>query len=107
MITDWKGNEIKPGMEVCCILTKRKMRIHIPDNVPLGPYYEDCWDVGDFAIVELRDGQLGIFTGFRIVHDLAEPPSPRFVPFSSSFMRPFDDTLRLAIKGISDQNPNI
>jgi hypothetical protein len=94
MITDWKGNEIKEGMEVCCIRTKRRINIYIPKNVPLGPYYEDCWEIDPPMTVGTVDSQLGIISKIGA-----------FFPFD--LMAPMDEHFLLAIKGVSDVNPNI
>lgn len=116
MITDWKGNEIKPGMEVCIILTKRYTLHPIgiigfmyfnPDGSTncsvIPPNQEELgWWLGEYQVVESRGDKLGVVKTGRFGHDGEYSTYESFCPFDSPFELPFDEYRLLAIKGVSD-----
>ena len=107
---DWKGNIIKDGDEICFIRTKtggyyKNAGWVVPNGdgtftthtIPDEPE-KDCWQIGEYVKVWSRDGDLFATTKvgeYTITQQL-------------SYYLAFKDMTRLvlAIKGVSDDNPN-
>jgi len=113
MIKDWKGNEIKPGMECCFIETKRynhgfigmesigPISWLIPstgENITLPEQEQRGWWPSDYFKVVLCNGILGWWT----THETPIGTVDMFNTFSFAWI---DDCHLLAIKGISDMHP--
>lgn len=114
MITDWKGNEIKPGMEVAFLTTV----IHHMEAGILWPkpyvdngkpgyqkiqdtHDESCWILSEFRKVEEHDGRL--FVTIETKDGEYKYISRTYLGESSFFA---SEPPVLAIKGVSDVNPN-
>lgn len=101
MITDWKGNEIKPGMEIVLINTFIRQyftEVGIPPHDPI-----PCWDVYDPHIVELNEhGILGYWTHGKHTGEFEGYTYSIFNAVQGVFRSP--DVL-VAIKGVSDSKP--
>ena len=108
VITDWKGNKIKDGDEICFIrIIERdyfgKAGMFIPDGKGSGANHwfktepnpdKECWEIGEYRKVEMRDNvpYITIQSGEYTVT----------APLSMSTMFMDKDCSILAIKGISD-----
>lgn len=107
MITDWKGNEVKEGDEICIIRRIRRpfftnVSWLIPDG--MGKFQEikgsdpepakECWEVGDYTKVE---------PGFMCTTKEGDTTYKCHISLLTMFMT---DDFVLAIKGLSDVNPN-
>jgi hypothetical protein len=109
MITDWMGNEIKEGMEVCFITTKYKSPFlsggylnpatkEYVQTVKFNTEVEDVWLVGGyFKVYKDERGRLvvdiDLGNGFTYVKPL---------DLSDDFGKEYEGRL-LGIKGISDK----
>jgi hypothetical protein len=103
MITDWKGNEIKPGMEICLIkvIDRHTMVFGMLIPLPDGGHKEykeekrpdsPCWEVGNYYLIDENFSYLA-----EDKADLTLRVSIHFIDFSMD-----KRTHILAIKGISD-----
>lgn len=104
-VTDWKGNIIKEGDEVCIIkIVDRPMFSNFGILVPVGggvrwdsaeaPEPKECWIPGEY--LKIREGLTYVVN----VHD-------QIVNSHVSLLTLFlDKDHILAIKGVSDKNPN-
>ena len=99
-MTDWKGNEIKPGMEVCIIkiIDKQYMvpGVLFPDGTCIMADREPdkvCWEIGPYYLVE---GEKLIITESIGEFTFSQPLEIKcfFLDMNNYF---------LAIKGISDK----
>lgn len=117
-ITDWKGNEIKEGMEVTIILVVKRDYMHnFVIWMPKGDYGHDeirgkdkpdpdkeCWETGELLKVSNKDGVLGCFRDVRFWEsgDVTEF-STAHTFMTLSMLLPLQNTCIIAIKGISDK----
>lgn len=101
-VTDWKGNVIKEGDEVCFIKIRTgsffdNLGLLIPDGEGGFSEYkteeeteEDCWEVGDYVTVE---------RGLKYTSTMGEYTF--IMPISALVFFPKEKSI-LAIKGVSD-----
>lgn len=119
-VTDWKGNEIKEGMEVTIILVVKRDYMHsysifMPKgdngfNIIHGKEKPDpdkeCWEPGEFLTVINRDGVLGCKRLVRTwqMNEGAKTEFGNSETFSSlNELKPLSETCIIAIKGLSDK----
>lgn len=108
-ITDWKGNLIKEGDEICVIrIVDRPMFTNMTLMIPKGlpgefeaikspapdPEPKECWEIDEYKLVmpglmyESKAGEFTFHCHISMIHFL------------------LDKDHVLAIKGVSDKNPN-
>ncbi len=98
-VTDWKGNEIKEGMEVCIIQTNTDNYFRdSKTGLPFTPIV-DCWDIKTY-LVESKNGNLVINTTTKGANE-AEGYTFHFSNPISMLTWTSKNCI-IAIKGISD-----
>lgn len=113
-IADWKGNEIKEGMEICFVQTvihNSKMSWLMPkgggkfvENVLCEASDEPCWILSEYYIVEKDGNRLFVPTVTKGAGELKGYTfHSRIYLGEKNF---FENNPTMAIKGISDTNPN-
>lgn len=108
MITDYKGNEIKPGMEICAVKIVDRQYIREGLYIPIdgGGYHEiwedekpdtPCWEPQEY---------------FKVNNSMCIENTVRAYDYTATFAWPVDmwvdrldkECFVVAIKGISDTN---
>lgn len=118
-ITDWKGNEIKEGMEVTIILVVKRDYMHnFVIWMPKGDKGydeirgkdkpdpdENCWEPGEYLKVINENGILGCRRTVRVWerNENNTDWDTANVFMSLQMMLPSFNTCIIAIKGISDK----
>jgi hypothetical protein len=91
-IFDWKGNEVKPGDEVCIIQTIDRQMFTLAGQDPAPD--KPCWHVGAYYKVDADYCITSVFEDYTFTQFLKS--ALLFTDMSCNI---------LAIKGVSDQKP--
>jgi hypothetical protein len=106
IMTDYLGNEIKDGMEICWVLVNKhtpQISWYVGGKIMMMQEEENepCWELGEYIKVSVCEN------GRPMYHKTVKDGDITY-NFTDYLDSPFIDTknIVLAIKGISDKQPN-